>query len=101
MLSYTEIESIINDASNNVTMTLDSVAAVQIVTWGTNQWVSFDNAETFALKTSYVNSECLGGYGFLLKYRLENKKLTGDYSTMVWAVSQDNNGDAIGTSSLY
>jgi chitinase len=48
-------------------MTLDAVDAVQIVTWGGDQWVSFDNAETFALKISFANSQCLGGYVIYLR----------------------------------
>lgn len=43
------------------TITLDEDAAVQIVTWGDNQWVSYDNAETFKTKLDYANKLCLGG----------------------------------------
>ncbi|RFU25496.1 hypothetical protein B7463_g10848, partial [Scytalidium lignicola] len=76
-LSYTEIEAILADPSRNAKITLDPVAAVQIVTFDSNQWVSFDNAETIELKQAYANGECIGG-------------------SMVWAVSQDNSGDAAG-----
>jgi chitinase len=51
-------------------VTLDSAAAVKQVVWDTNQWVSYDDADTFALKIDYANGKCLGG-------------------TMVWAVSND------------
>ncbi|KAH8802952.1 hypothetical protein F5884DRAFT_903558 [Xylogone sp. PMI_703] len=76
-LSYTEIEAILNDPSNNAVITLDPVAAVQIVTWGGNQWVSFDNQETMEMKQAYANSRCIGGQ-------------------MVWAASLDNGGIAAG-----
>ena len=67
-LSYTEIEQII--ATQHPTIIFDQQAAVKIVTWNTDQWVSFDDAQSLALKMDYANSECIGG-------------------TMVWAVSLD------------
>ncbi len=42
-------------------MTLDPVAAVKIVTWDNDQWVSYDDAETMASKINYANQHCLGG----------------------------------------
>lgn len=74
-LSYTEIQSVI---AGGATVTLDKDAAVQIVTWNSNQWVSYDDATTFQLKMNYANSKCLGG-------------------TMIWASSLDSgNGTAAG-----
>ncbi|CAD0097720.1 unnamed protein product, partial [Aureobasidium mustum] len=61
VLSYTEIEDVLNDATLGAVMTLDPVAAVQIVTWSGDQWVSFDNEGTFAKKREFANSQCLGG----------------------------------------
>ncbi|KAF7544087.1 hypothetical protein G7Z17_g10230 [Cylindrodendrum hubeiense] len=43
--------------------------AVKIAKWG-NQWVSFDDEETFKLKSEFAQSRCLGGM-------------------MVWAISHD------------
>lgn len=43
------------------TVTLDPLAAAKIVTWGGNQWVSYDDAETLALKINYAHERCLGG----------------------------------------
>jgi chitinase len=63
-LSYTEIEAII--ASDNPQITFDPVAAVKIVVWSQDQWVSFDDAETFQLKVAYANSECIGGFDHAL-----------------------------------
>lgn len=73
-LMFSEIEDII---AGGATVTLDQDAAVEIVTWDTNQWVSYDNQETLKLKLDYANSKCLGG-------------------AMVWASSTDDNtGTAI------
>ncbi|KAF7505728.1 hypothetical protein GJ744_000494 [Endocarpon pusillum] len=66
-LMFSEVQGLINDG---VAPTLDKEAAVKQVVWDNNQWVSFDDAETFKLKIDYANQKCLGG-------------------TMVWAVSTD------------
>lgn len=58
ILSDPEIQAVIDAGA---TVTLDQEAAVMIVTWDTNQWVSYDNAETFKMKIDYANSRCLGG----------------------------------------
>jgi chitinase len=47
----------------------DTKAAVKWITWDTNQWISYDDEETFALKTAYATSLGLSG-------------------TMIWAVDQ-------------
>ncbi|ODM15752.1 hypothetical protein SI65_08986 [Aspergillus cristatus] len=73
-LSYAEIEKVIE---NGADMELDHKAAVKLVTWGGDQWVSYDDSETLKLKLDYANDHCLGG-------------------TMVWATSQD---DSKGTAS--
>ncbi|RAK95648.1 glycoside hydrolase family 18 protein [Aspergillus ibericus CBS 121593] len=77
-LMDSEIDAII--ASGNATSTLDKDAAVNIVTWDTNQWVSYDDETTLKMKKDYANDLCLGG-------------------TMVWAVSTDN-GNGTSSSSL-
>ncbi|KAJ5621955.1 chitinase [Penicillium herquei] len=74
ILSDIEIRNIIADGA---TVTLDETAAVQIVTWDTNQWVSYDDATTLKMKIDYANSICLGG-------------------TIIWAVDlDDSNGTSI------
>ncbi|KAI2789668.1 hypothetical protein POX_d05163 [Penicillium oxalicum] len=50
--------------------TFDKEAAVKILKFNTNQWLTYDNGDTFKLKTDFARSECLGG-------------------VMVWAVSHD------------
>lgn len=67
VLSAAEIVKIINGGAK---VTFDPVAAVKIVTWDTDQWVSWDDAQTLKLKQDYANERCLGG-------------------TMVWAIDLD------------
>lgn len=74
ILSAAEIEQII--AEDGATMTLDPVAAVEIVTWGGDQWVSWDDTTTLNMKAQYANERCLGGI-------------------MVWAIDLDD-GTLIG-----
>jgi chitinase len=47
ILSAVEIREVV---AAGATVTLDPVAAVKIITWDSNQWVSYDDAETMALK---------------------------------------------------
>lgn len=63
ILSDLEIRNIIADGA---TVTLDPVAAVKIVTWDTDQWVSYDDAETIKMKIDFANQHCLGGYVLLI-----------------------------------
>ncbi|KAK3897848.1 glycoside hydrolase superfamily [Staphylotrichum tortipilum] len=67
VLSAAEINTII---ANGATVTTDQAAAVKIVTWDSNQWVSFDDAQTLKMKLDYANLRCLGG-------------------TMIWAIDLD------------
>lgn len=52
VISAAEISKIIQ---NGAVMTLDPVAAVQVVTWDTDQWVSWDDVETLKMKVDYAN----------------------------------------------
>ncbi|KAF1812432.1 hypothetical protein P152DRAFT_397522, partial [Eremomyces bilateralis CBS 781.70] len=64
-------------AGGNPVPQVDSVAAVNWVTWGGDQWVSYDNGQTMQLKIQAANILCLGG-------------------TMVWAFDHDNlEGDSV------
>lgn len=67
VLSVAEINKIIKNGGK---VTYDAAAAVKIVTWDTDQWVSFDDVETLKIKQDYANRRCLGG-------------------TMVWAIDLD------------
>ncbi|KAM7213471.1 Glycoside hydrolase superfamily [Rhypophila decipiens] len=68
VLSAAEINDVIKNKGGKVVT--DPVAAVKIVTWGGNQWVSYDDVETLKTKMDYANRRCLGG-------------------TMVWAIDLD------------
>jgi chitinase len=59
ILDYQEIADII--AKNNLQPVHDETAAVKWITWDTNQWVSYDDADTFKQKRDFANSRCLGG----------------------------------------
>lgn len=58
-LSLPEINRIL---AKGATVKLDKPAAVKYAVFNTNQWVSYDDAETLKLKIDYANSHCLGGY---------------------------------------
>lgn len=67
ILSGREINQIIKEGAK---VTFDKEAAVKMVTWDKDQWVSWDDKETLKIKFDYANKRCLGG-------------------TMVWAVDLD------------
>lgn len=59
VLSATEISGILK--REDAISSIDPVDAVNIVTWDSDQWVSYDNAETLKMKVDYANERCLGG----------------------------------------
>ncbi|KAH9478589.1 Chitotriosidase-1 [Psilocybe cubensis] len=74
-LSFAEIQRLVAAGAHVAT---DTKAAVKMVTYNNNQWVSYDDSDTFKMKIDYANSHCLGG-------------------TMVWASSTDDaKGNAAG-----
>lgn len=68
ILSNAEIEDIIS--AKGLKPVLDRDAAVKYMSWDSDQWVSYDDDETFKMKMDYANGLCLGG-------------------TMVWALDLD------------
>ncbi|KAK2461060.1 hypothetical protein APHAL10511_006907 [Amanita phalloides] len=68
-LMYSEIQKLLDTTSSSIPV-FDQVAAVKYITWNGNQWVSYDDAQTFQMKMDYANSICLGG-------------------TMIWSADQD------------
>jgi GH18 family chitinase len=68
ILLNSEIVEIMND--RQVKPTLDKDAAVKILKFDNNQWLTYDDADTFKLKAEFARGQCLGG-------------------VMVWAVSYD------------
>ncbi|KAK2750070.1 hypothetical protein FQN57_004562 [Myotisia sp. PD_48] len=68
ILLNSEIKEIM--AERNIEPTLDEDAAVKILSFDGNQWLTYDDGDTFQLKANFARSQCLGG-------------------VMVWAVSHD------------
>lgn len=54
---FSEIEDVV---ATGATVTLDKEAAVKQVVWDSNQWVSYDDEETFKMKIDYANGLGLG-----------------------------------------
>ncbi|KAM7196715.1 putative glycosyl hydrolases family 18 protein [Naviculisporaceae sp. PSN 640] len=67
-LTYREIQDIIE--RHKLTPVHDKVAAVKYITWNQNQWVSYDDADTFKQKIEWANNEGLAGL-------------------LIWAIDQD------------
>ncbi|KAF7183510.1 hypothetical protein CNMCM7691_003789 [Aspergillus felis] len=67
ILMLSEIDELIKEKSLKPTLYKDE--AVKIAAWD-NQWVGYDDADTFQLKADFARSQCLGG-------------------VMVWAISHD------------
>ncbi|KAF6219691.1 hypothetical protein HO133_004160 [Letharia lupina] len=59
ILDLEEIDDIIT--KNNVKPVHDETAAVKWITWDSDQWVSYDDDDTFKQKKDFANSRCLGG----------------------------------------
>ncbi|ORY61420.1 uncharacterized protein BCR38DRAFT_525824 [Pseudomassariella vexata] len=72
ILTLKEIQDTIS--YNGVTPVWDKEAMVKYVTWNDDQWVSYDDDDTFDQKRKFANSRCLGG-------------------TMVWAMDQRDQGE--------
>lgn len=58
VLSVGEIN---REIKSGAKVTLDKEAAAQIVTWGGDQWVSFDDKLTLGMKQNWANEHCIGG----------------------------------------
>lgn len=59
ILSNAEIDRIIS--ANKLTPVLDKTAAVKYMSWDTDQWVSYDDADTLKMKVDFANKLGLGG----------------------------------------
>ncbi|SMR55633.1 unnamed protein product [Zymoseptoria tritici ST99CH_1E4] len=67
ILNYQEIQDIISE--QNLEPISDKRSATKWITWNTNQWVSYDDDETWKRKKDFAVTNCLGGI-------------------MVWAIDQ-------------
>ncbi|KAH9209045.1 oviduct-specific glycoprotein [Leptodontidium sp. 2 PMI_412] len=68
ILSYREIQEIID--TKKLTPVHDKDAGVKYITWNSDQWVSFDDKDTFKQKKDLASKLGLGGY-------------------LIWAIDQD------------
>ncbi|KUI67400.1 Killer toxin subunits alpha/beta [Cytospora mali] len=59
ILTNQEIDDIIS--KNELKPVWDHEAGVKWITWDTDQWVSYDDADTFQQKRDFANSRCLSG----------------------------------------
>jgi chitinase len=59
ILLNSEIGQIISE--NSLTPILYSDAAVKSVSWNEDQWVSFDDQDTWKIKADFAKSQCVGG----------------------------------------
>jgi chitinase len=59
VLSNAEIQRIIID--KGLTAILDETAGVKYIVWDSDQWVSYDDADTLKLKLDFANGLNLGG----------------------------------------
>jgi chitinase len=59
VLFNSEIEAIISD--NDLTPKLYKDAAIKAINWNSDQWVSYDDEDTWKLKAELAKSQCLGG----------------------------------------
>lgn len=78
ILDDQEIQDIIT--KNSLTPTWDHKAGVKWITWDSNQWVSYDDADTFQQKKDFASQRCLGGL-------------------MVWAIDQKDQSQSNGLGS--
>lgn len=51
-------------AANKATVSLNSTAMQKYATWGDDQWMGYDDADTLALKLTWADGLCLGGAVF-------------------------------------
>ncbi|KAH7038382.1 glycosyl hydrolases family 18-domain-containing protein [Microdochium trichocladiopsis] len=68
ILSYREIQEVIK--TNKIKPVHDKEAGVKYITWNSDQWVSFDDKDTFKQKKELASKLGLGGY-------------------LIWAIDQD------------
>ena len=59
ILDLQEIKDIVS--KNGLNPHWDKTAGVKWITWDSNQWISYDDDDTFAQKRQFANDRCLGG----------------------------------------
>ncbi|BCS04193.1 glycoside hydrolase family 18 protein [Aspergillus luchuensis] len=83
ILMNSEIDEII--AGKRPRITYDKDAAVKMITWDDNQWVSYDDIDTFKLKADFARGKCLGG---LMVWAVSHDHTNGTYSLALGEAAQ-------------
>ncbi|OBT58504.1 hypothetical protein VE04_01213 [Pseudogymnoascus sp. 24MN13] len=104
ILDDQEIQSIIT--ANKLTPIHDKVAGVKWITWDNDQWVSYDDADTFTEKRAFANSCCLGG---LMVWALDQTDQTksngfsaaGTVTSSQQAIANQGSADAAAQTACY
>ncbi|OBT76329.1 hypothetical protein VF21_03328 [Pseudogymnoascus sp. 05NY08] len=104
ILDDQEIQSIIT--ANKLTPLHDKVAGVKWITWDNDQWVSYDDADTFTEKRAFANSRCLGG---LMVWALDQTDQTksngfsaaGTVTSSQQAIANQGSADAAAQTACY
>ncbi|KAI0888397.1 glycosyl hydrolases family 18-domain-containing protein [Annulohypoxylon maeteangense] len=88
ILDYQEIVDIIDQHS--LKPSWDKTAGVKWITWDSNQWVSYDDDDTFAQKKSFANDRCLGG---MMVWAIDQKDQSSS-NNLVSGVTKDQQNNA-------
>lgn len=75
ILFNSEIQEIISD--NNLNPEIYTDAAVKAINWNGDQWVSYDDEDTWKLKVELAKSQCLGG---VLVWSIDNDDSSHTFS---------------------
>ena len=75
ILDLEEIEDIIT--KNKLKPVHDQTAAVKWITWDSDQWVSYDDDDTFKQKKDFANKRCLGGLMIWAMDQVDQTKSNG------------------------
>ncbi|KAF5227461.1 hypothetical protein FAUST_11765 [Fusarium austroamericanum] len=70
------------------TPVLDKEAAVKILTFDNNQWVAFDDEDTFKMKADFAREQCLSG---IMVWAVSHDVADGKYSKVIGRVSDRKN----------
>lgn len=80
VLSNAEIQRIIAD--KKLKPVFDKTAGVKYMTWDSDQWVSYDDADTFKVKMDFANDLGLGGTS---KFARLDRSLDASLTLLQWS----------------
>ncbi|KAI6080959.1 hypothetical protein F4821DRAFT_265394 [Hypoxylon rubiginosum] len=93
ILSYSEVIGMSKELGAKISY--DEASSVKWMVYGANQWISWDDAESFEAKKKYMFSRCLKG---LMIWELGLD--TGDYQALTGLFGEDAVSDALSDASL-